>query len=274
MKTSRLSSTINHVFAYGSALVFVLPIYILVNLAVRPADDLSPAFVPTSRPTGANLASAWTQSSLGPAMVNSTVVTTISCLAIVIFATMAAYPLARSTAKLSNVTFYLFLIGLLLPFQVALLPLYLMMRDLNLLGTLWSLVILYTGLQMPFAIFLVTTFLRSSVPLQYEEAARIDGCGDVRAFVHVVVPLLRPVLGTLIILNAVGIWNDFFTPLLYLIGSHQETLPVAIYQFVGLYTTDWPMVFAGLIISMLPVLLFYLIFQRYVIHGFAGGLKG
>jgi raffinose/stachyose/melibiose transport system permease protein len=274
MNAKRLGSALNHAFAYGSALLFVVPLYILINLAIRPVDELKPALLPTTRPTTDNLIEAVTTSNLGPAMVNSTVLTTISCLAIVMLATMAAYPLARSTARLSNLTFYLFLIGMLLPFQVALLPLYLMMRDLHLLGSLWSLIIYYAGLQMPFAIFLVTTFLRTSVPLEYEQAARIDGCGDLRAFIHVVVPLLRPVLGTLIILNAVGIWNDFFTPLLYLAGSHQETTPVVIFQFVGQFTTEWPLVFSGLLISMAPILILYLIFQRYVIHGFAGGLKG
>ena len=94
-------------------------------------------------------------------------------------------------------TFFFFLIGLLLPFQLALLPLYIQMRDLGLLGSIWSLVIIYTGVQMPFSIFLITTFLRSSVPLDFEEAARIDGCGNIRVLWHVVVPLLRPVLGTL-----------------------------------------------------------------------------
>ncbi|MFF4028809.1 carbohydrate ABC transporter permease [Streptomyces sviceus] len=274
MKASRLGGALNHVFAYGSALLFVLPVYILVNLAVRPSDNLSSALTPTTSPTAGNFTRAWTESHLGPALINSMIVTTVSCLAIVVISTMAAYPLARSATKLSNATFYLFLMGMLLPFQVALLPLYLMMRDAGLLGSLWSLIIFYTGLQMPFSIFLVTTFLRSSVPLEFEEAARIDGCGNARAFLHVVVPLLRPVLGTVIILNAVGIWNDFFTPLLYLFGSHQLTAPVALFQFVGLYTTDWPLIFAGLSISMAPVLILYLVFQRYVIQGFAGGLKG
>jgi raffinose/stachyose/melibiose transport system permease protein len=274
MKSSRLGGAINHVFAYGSGLLFALPVYILVNLAVRPVDDLSSAFAPTASPTTDNFTQAWTESNLGAALGNSMMVTAVSCLAIVALATMAAYPLARSMARLSNATFYFFLMGLLLPFQVALLPLYLMMRDLGLLGSLWALIIFYTGLQMPFSIFLVTTFLRSSVPQEFEEAARIDGCGEIRAFLHVVVPLLRPVLGTVVILNAVGIWNDFFTPLLYLFGSDQMTAPVALFQFVGLYTTDWPLIFAGLTISMSPVLIVFLIFQRYVIQGFAGGLKG
>ena len=274
MKTPRTGRVAAHVFTYGSTLVFLLPVYILINVAFRPADDLSAGLLPSSEPTLANFSKAWNESGLPSAIVTSAIVTTLSCLAIVVLSTMAAYPLARSTARLSNVTFYLFLVGLLLPFQVALLPLYLMMRDMQLLGTVWSLVIFYTGLQMPFSIFLVTTFLRTSVAVEYEEAARIDGCSDLMAFVRVVVPLLRPVLGTLLILNGVNVWNDFFTPLLYLAGSDLTTIPVEIYSFVGVYSTSWPLVFAALIISMIPILVLYLIFQRYVIQGFASGLKG
>jgi raffinose/stachyose/melibiose transport system permease protein len=274
MKSSRLGGAVSHVFAYASGLLFIFPVYVLVNLAVRPADDLSSALAPTGRPTASNFQEAWNESGFSGAIVNSVTVTVTSVLAIVVFSAMAAYPLARSTAKLSNITFTVFLVGLLLPIQVAMLPLYLTMRDLHLLGSLWSLVLLYCGAQMPFSVFLVTTFLRSSVPLEYEEAARVDGCGDVRAFAHIVVPMLRPVLGTLVILNAVWIWNDFLRPLLYLTGSHQVTLPVATYQFVGRFTTQWPLVFAGLVISMVPILVLYLVFQRYVIRGFAGGLKG
>jgi raffinose/stachyose/melibiose transport system permease protein len=273
MKSTRLGGALSYTFSYGSALVFVIPVYILINLAFRPVDDLSSAILPTAQPTMDNLIRAWTQSDLGASILGSLLVTTVSCIAILAFATMASYPLARSTAKLSNATFYLFLIGLLLPFQVAMLPLYLTMRDLHLLGSLWSLVLLYAGLQMPFSIFLVTTFLRG-VPLEFEEAARIDGCSDIRAFIFVVMPLLKPVLGTLLILNAVGIWNDFFTPLLYLIGGGQKTIPLAIYSFVGQYSTEWPVVFAGLVISMIPILTVYLIFQRFIVAGFAGGLKG
>lgn len=273
MKMSRTGAVVSHGFSYGSALLFIIPTYLLINIAFRPVTDLSPAFTPTTQPTADNLVRAWDESGLGSAILHSTILTTVSCLGILVFATMAAYPLARSTARLSNVTFYLFLGGLLLPFQVAMLPLYQTMKDLGLLGSLWSLIILYCGAQMPFSIFLVTTFLRS-LPLEYEEAARIDGAGDIRAFVYIVVPLLRPVLGTLVILNAVGIWNDFLVPLMYLIGSDQLTIPIAVFSFVGQYTTQWPVVFAGLIISMLPILVLYLIFQRFVIQGFAGGLKG
>lgn len=274
MKSSRTGAAIQYGFSYGSGLLFLFPVYILVNLAIRPASDQSSGISPTTHPTLGNFTDAWKQSELGSAIVHSAIVTTVSSIVIVVFATMAAYPLARSAARLSNVTFAFFLIGLLLPFQVAMLPLYVTLRDLHLLGSLWSLVVFYTGLQMPFSIFLLTTFLRTSVAKEYEEAARIDGCGDIRTFAFVVVPLLRPVIGTLIILNGVGIWNDFFTPLLYLSGSHQTTIPVALYQFVGQFTTNWQLIFAGLVISMAPVLVVFLTFQRYMIRGFSGGLKG
>jgi raffinose/stachyose/melibiose transport system permease protein len=274
MTGRRATRVATHSIAYGTTLVFLIPVYILINLALRPLDDLTPAIIPSSRPTLDNFVQAWTTSVLPGAIVTSLIVTTLSCISILIVATMASYPLARSTSRLSTGTFYLFLIGLLLPFQLAVIPLYIQMRDLHLLGSIWSLVITYTGVFMPFSIFLITTFIRSSVPIEYEEAARIDGCGHVTAFRYVVVPLLMPVLGTCVILNGVGIWNDFFTPLIYLAGSHQATIPMAIYQYVGQYVNQWRLIFASLIISMIPILAVYLLFQRYVIRGFSGGLKG
>jgi len=274
MKTSLAAKIAGHSTAYLATLIFLIPVYVLINLSIRPPGDLTTGLIPSSRPTLDNFVNAWTESSLPGAIVTSIVVTGISSVVVILIATMAAYPLARSTARWSNLTFYGFLVGLLLPFQLAFLPLYAIMRDLQLIGTIWSLVIVYSGTTLPFSIFLITTFLRTSVPTEYEEAAQIDGCGPVGVFRHVVIPLLRPVIGTCLILNGVSIWNDFFTPLVYLTGGRQVTIPMSIYQFVGQYASNWPLIFASLIISMIPVLALYLVFQRYVIQGFAGGLKG
>jgi raffinose/stachyose/melibiose transport system permease protein len=165
------------------------------------------------------------------------------------------------------------MLGLLLPFQLALLPLYTTMRDLHLIGSLWGLVVFYSGLQMPFSVFLYTAFLRV-MPRDYEEAAVLDGCNPFQAFWRIVFPLLRPVTGTVLILNAIFIWNDFLTPLLYLSGSNHQTIPVAIYTFVGQYTSNWQLVFAGLVMGIAPILLVYFGMQRHIIRGFSGGLKG
>jgi raffinose/stachyose/melibiose transport system permease protein len=186
---------------------------------------------------------------------------------------MAAYPLARITARWSRWVFVLVMIGLLLPFQLALLPLYHTIRDLHLLGTLWSLVLFYSGLQVPFATFLYVGFLRA-LPREYEEAALIDGASPMRAFRSVVFPLLRPITGTVVILNAIFVWNDFFTPFLYLSGTDRQTIPVAVFGFIGQYVSQWNLVFAGLVIAMLPILTIYFLMQRQIIKGFSGGIKG
>ncbi|GAA1778337.1 carbohydrate ABC transporter permease [Streptomonospora arabica] len=257
----------------AAAAVFAFPLYILVNLSLREPGDPAPAMVPTADPTLGNYADAWQQAGLGGAIVNSAVVTVLSVLVIVTVSALAAYPLARVSAAWSRVTFVLVMFGLLLPFQLALIPLYQTMRDLGLLGTVWSLVLFYSGLQVPFSVFLYTGFLRA-LPRDYEEAALIDGCGPLTAFRSVVFPLLRPITGTVVILNTIFVWNDFLTPLLYLSGSTQQTIPVAIFGFVGQYTSQWQLVFAGLVIGVAPILAAYFLMQRHIIKGFAGGIKG
>jgi raffinose/stachyose/melibiose transport system permease protein len=116
-------------------------------------------------------------------------------------------------------------------------------------------------------------FLRT-IPRYYEEAAMIDGCGPFRTFWNVIFPLVRPVTGTIVVLTAIAVYNDFFTPLLYLSGTSYTTLPLAISQFSSIYSTNWNAVFAGLLEAIVPVLLFYLFLQKHIIKGLSGGLKG
>ena len=256
----------------ATALVFAFPVYVMLSLSLRePGDQSSP--IALSSPTLANYGDAWQQADLGSALVTSTLITTGSVVLVVVLSAMAAHPLARGTRAWSKAAFGLFVLGLLLPFQLALIPLYQTMRDLGLLGNPLALVVFYTGLQMPFSVFLYTGFLRALDP-GYEEAALIDGASPLRAFFSVVLPLMRPITGTVVILNAIFVWNDFLTPLLYLSGTEQQTVPVALFGFVGQYVSRWPMVFAGLVIGIAPVLLVYLAMQKRVIQGFAGGLKG
>ena len=254
-------------------IAFILPIYVLINLALKRPNDQSSPMTPVSRPTLQNFVDAWQKAGLGGALANTFFITAISVVLIIGLSALAAYPLARVTRRWSRLTFGFFMVGLLLPFQLALIPLYTTIRDLHLLGTIWSLVIFYSGLQIPFSIFLYVGFLRA-LPRDYEEAAAIDGCSPLRGFVSVVFPLLRPITGTVAILNAIFVWNDFLTPLLYLSGSPNQTVTVALFGFVGQYVSQWNLVFAGLVISIAPLLLAYFLMQRNIIRGFAGGLKG
>jgi raffinose/stachyose/melibiose transport system permease protein len=257
----------------AAALVVGFPVYVLVNLAVRRPSDTSSPIAPTTSPTVDNFTQAWQQGALGGALANSVLVTTGSVVIVLAVSALAAYPLARATARWSRWTFLLIMLGLVLPFQLAALPLYQTMRDLGLLGTPWALILFYSGLQVPFTTFLYVGFLRA-LPRDFEDAALIDGCTPLRAFWYVVFPMLKPVTVTALVLNAVIVWNDFFTPLLYLSGSSQQTVPVAIAGFVGQYVSDWNLIFAALVISIVPILVVYFVLQRSIINGFAGGLRG
>lgn len=256
-----------------ATIIVALPLYLLINTSLKSDHDTSSALSPATSPTFENYRSAWRQANLGGAMWNSLQVTVVSVLIIVVISAMAAYPLARATAGWSKVVFAIVMLGLIVPFQLAALPLYQTIHNLGLLGSVWGLVIFYAGLQVPFATFLYVGFLRA-MPGDYEEAAQLDGAGPVRAFWLVVFPLVRPVTGTIVILNAVFIWNDFFTPLLYLSGSGHMTMPVAINTFVGQYLSNWNLVFAGLVTGVAPILIAYFLMQGRIIKGFSGGLKG
>jgi raffinose/stachyose/melibiose transport system permease protein len=255
------------------SVAFFFPVYVLINLALKPLHDQSSPTSIVRAPTADNFTEAWNQGALGHGLVTSAIITTVSVALIVVVAAPAAYALARMTSRWSRAVFFVFMLGLLLPVQLGTFPLYTTMGNLHLLGTRLSMVIIYTGLQVPFSVFLYALFLRA-LPLDYEEAARIDGAGPLRTFIEVVFPLLRPVTGTVVILNAVFISTDFFLPLLYLSGSPNETAPVALYSFVTQFVTHWNLVFAGVIITITPVLIAYFAMQRSIIRGFAGGVKG
>ncbi|WP_245703702.1 carbohydrate ABC transporter permease [Streptomyces lushanensis] len=258
----------------AAAVVFLFPVYALVTLAMKDPHRIAGSpLSPPLPPTFANFSNAWSSASLGPALVSSTVITVAALLLLITLGSTAAYCLARRARGLGHGLYILFLLGIVLPFQLGMIPLYKLVDSLGWLGTYHGMVLFYTGIQLPFTVFLYTGFIRA-LPPDYAQAALIDGCDHRQAFTRIVFPLLRPITGTVIILNAVLVWNDFFTPLLYLGGSGKETVPVGVFSFVGQYVSDYGLVFAGLVLAALPVLVVFLLLQRYVIKGFAGGLKG
>jgi raffinose/stachyose/melibiose transport system permease protein len=256
------------------ALLFLFPIYVLFNLSLKSSSEISGGALglPSSVKFD-NYSQAWDGAHMFAALVNSTIITVVSLVALIIVGSTASYYLARKQSRLSYGLYILFLLGIILPFQLALVPLYRLISDAGLLGTYTSMVLFYTGLQAPFTIFLYTGFLRA-MPREYGEAALVDGASHWQSFRRITFPLLRPITGTVIILNAVFIWNDFLTPLIYLGGSANETLPVVVYQFVGQYVSNWGYIFAAVVLATLPMLVLFLLLQRYVIKGFSSGLKG
>jgi raffinose/stachyose/melibiose transport system permease protein len=186
------------------ALAFCLPLYILVATALKPSQQLftNPVSFP-GHPAFGNFATAWDDKAaggLGNAMVSSVIITAGSVLALIVIGSLCAYVLARRPGKLSNTLYVVFVMGIIVPFQLSIIPVYVLLRKIDLIGTVLGMILLWVGLLTPLTVFLYTGFVRA-LPRDYEEAARMDGARLLRTFVRVVFPLLRPVTGTVAILT-------------------------------------------------------------------------
>jgi raffinose/stachyose/melibiose transport system permease protein len=259
------------------AVAFCVPFYILFVLSVKPSLELftSPLTFPT-HPEFANYRAAWDQSSrvsMGQALVNSLIITIGTVICLIVIGSLCAYTIARRRSALSTSLYFLFVLGIVIPFQLGIVPLYVAFRHLGLVGSYLGMILLWVGIATPVSVFLYTGFIRA-LPPDYEEAARVDGASTLRTFVRVVFPLLRPVTATVAILTGLFVWNDFFVSLIFLSGSDRQTLPVQIYSFVGEYATQWNLVFAAIVIALVPVMLFFIVAQRQLVRGFSGGIRG
>lgn len=186
---------------------------------------------------------------------------------------MAGYVVARRARRWTTLVYYLALIAILLPTQLAVVPLFVGAQRVGLTGSVIGMIIIWMGTLLPMAVFLYASFFRG-LSTEYEEAAFIDGAGPAQSFFRIVLPLMAPATGTVSILCGIMIWNDFFNSLIFLGGSSAQTLPVAMFYYVGALITEWNKIFAIVIISMIPILIFYSLAQKRFIQGFAGGLKG
>ncbi len=255
------------------AVIIIVPLAIMVSGAVKAPDEL--AAHPFAWPQEFHwetFVKAWTDANLMRGMRNSFILTSASLVLLVFLGASAAYPLARR----SNWTplFYFFLAGIMVPFQLAMLPLYRLMKLLHLINTYYGVIFIYTAVSLPMVIFLYTGFIKG-INRELEEAALVDGAGKFRMFWQIVFPLLKPVTSTVIIMNIMSLWNDFFIVLLFLPKKEMRTLQLSIFSFVGQYNSKLNLVLAAVILSILPMITVFLLLQKHFIKGIAGGaVKG
>lgn len=202
-------------------------------------------------------------------MMNSLIITTVSVALIVFFSAMTAYVLVRRPSRLKQFIFYALVASMLIPFQALMIPLVKVYGSLGLLNSRLSLIYMYIGFGAPLAVFIYHGMIKA-IPLELEEAAMIDGARRWQIFFRIVWPLLRPTTLSIVILDVLWIWNDFLLPSLVLPDS-ARTLPLATYNFFGTYTVNYGPLMAGLVLTMLPVLLIYIFLQRYIISGVMQG---
>lgn len=263
-----------------AVVVFLFPIYLLVSISLKtPSENALHPFAPPLSPHFHNYADALKASSgtgtaaFTAALMNSVMITTGSVLLLVVIGSTAGYYLGRRTSRLSTGLYLVFVGSIVIPLQLVIIPVYRALDSVGLTGTRIGAIALYVGLLTPFSVFLFTSFVRA-LPLDFEEAALLDGCTHFQSFVRIVLPLLRPIVSTVAVLDAIAVWNDFFGQLVLLSGSGKETLPITVFSFAGQYTARYDLLSAGLVITVIPIVVLYLLLQRRVIEGFSSGVRG
>jgi raffinose/stachyose/melibiose transport system permease protein len=207
-------------------------------------------------------------------MRNSTFVVIFTALGVLVLASMPAFVFSRMKFPGRDAIFAFFTLGLLFPLTVAILPLYITLRQVHLIDNLWGIILPQIAFGLPINIVILRGFF-AAVPADLQEAAAIDGCGPFGFFWRVMLPLVRPALAAVVVLTIVASWNNFFLPLLVLNKEDLWTLPLGIMQFQGQFGTDWARVLAFVSLALVPTLIFYLIAERHIVSGLlAGAVKG
>lgn len=259
-----------------AAVLFIAPLFIILNYSFKGKRELylsSPLALPESLNFD-NYAAAFKKLDLGTTFVNTLFYTVTSVLILALLCGMTAWAIARCGRKFFKFAYVYFIVGILIPYQALFLPIYMIGFRLNLTNTRHGIIFMYVATGVSFGVFLMNSFM-STVPLELEEAARIDGCSVFRTYFSVVLPLLKPAMATLIIMQSFQIWNDYLLASLYVSKKQLKTLTVAIQSLFSAQSSDYTTAMAAIVISVLPIAILFLSLQKYFIKGMTvGAVKG
>ncbi len=219
-----------------------------------------------------NFVKAFTQMDFLNAFKNSLIVTVSATVLVTLLAAMLAYYIVRHNNGISKLTFALMVASMIIPFQAIMIPLVSIYGGtLNVLNHRITLIFMHTGFSMAMSVFMFHGFIKGNVPIALEEAAYIDGCTHSQTFFKIVLPLLKPIISTMVILNSMAFWNDFLLPSLVLSDKKLLTLPLSTYSFYGTYSADYGTIMAGLLLCVVPILVLYVVLQKQIIGGVVAG---
>jgi raffinose/stachyose/melibiose transport system permease protein len=252
----------------------ILIVYPLFNMFISSfKSNRDILTTPFSFPTSfdfKNFRTVWIDKGFNRYFMNSLIVTVTAMAFVLLFGSMGAYGIARYTYKASTLVYMLFLSGIMLPLKAAIIPLFLIIKRLNLIDTRFSVILIFMAMGLPSTVFILSGFMKA-IPLELEYAARIDGCNDFQIYQRIVMPMTASAVALVTIYNAVPLWNDFFFPLVFLQSNSLKTLPVGLSTFFGQHSTNWSLLFTGLSIAILPMLVLYLFMSKYFIKGMTAG---
>ncbi len=271
--------TLHKILIYFLAVIMVLisfiPLYVLIKLAIAsPTMSMKEVVSNFTTFHFQNFIDAWKSSNLGIALMNSLIIVFGALTVGIVTSAMAGYAIARFTNWYNSLFFKVLLFSMMIPAIINAVPLYIIMNFIHGLNTRWAIILLLSTNTLPFSVFVYTSFIRS-IPNEVEEAAIVDGCTKFSSFWKITFHFLKPATASIVIIQGVGIWNNYAQVVFYLTKSNLQTLPLSINSFFYKYGADWNSMAAASLIGIIPTVLVFIIFQKYFVKGItAGALKG
>jgi raffinose/stachyose/melibiose transport system permease protein len=258
---------------WGYAVVALAPLLVMVVNSLRASRDIFNN--PLGLPSSLNLSAygrAWQEASFATYFANSLVVTVAAVALGTGVSVLAAYPLGRYRFAGRPLLSAYFLSGLMLPIRLGIVPMFYLLESLHLVDSLTGLILVYAASGVPFSVFVLSGFF-AQLPADLEEAARIDGAGDLQTFWRIMLPLVRPALATVVVFQFVPLWNDFIFPLVLLRTTEKATIPVGLTVFFGELQTDWSTLSAGLVLATIPLVVLFVLATRQIVAGLTAGMS-
>ncbi|KJJ66317.1 carbohydrate ABC transporter permease [Clostridium sp. FS41] len=258
------------------AALFLAPLFIIVNYSFKTKKELyinSPLSLPQSFQLD-NYVKAIDKLNMGTTYINTFIYTAVSVFVLAMLCGITAWAIARCKHRFFKFCYIYFIVGILIPYQALFLPIYTIGFKMHLTNTRFGIIFMYMATGISFGVFLMNSFM-STVPVELEEAARIDGCSVFKTYFSIVLPLLKPAMATLIIMQAFQIWNDYLLASLYVSKKQLKTLTVAIQSLFSAQTSDYTTAMAAIVLSVLPIAVLFMCLQKYFIKGMTvGAVKG
>lgn len=257
------------------ALVILIPFYyVFINTIKLPSEAVaSPMAIPTHI-TFESYVKAWQEMRYPRVFMNTLINTSVSVVFVILLSSMAAYSLVRRRHVFHKILYNVFISAFMIPYVMMIMPLFKIIRNFHMMNTMQGVIAIYIATSIPFGVFLYCSFIKT-IPIEIEEAAFIDGCSVLRIYWNICLPLLTPVSATVAIILSIGVWNDFLTQLLFIQSPKYYTITRMLYTNVGQFRIDWTSLMPMFMLGIAPVLIFYILMQKYIIKGIAvGSVKG
>ena len=276
MKKEKIKDIIISIGIFLLVCVWMIPVYYMIVSTFKTGAEVasSPLALPSHWSFDAYVKS-FVNMQYPKALFNTAFISIMTVFINVTVSTFAAYTLARRDNKVNRFIYMFFIVGMMVPVQMGLSSLYKIMSGLKLVDNLFSVILINSAASTISSIFLIKSFIKSAIPIELEEAAKVDGCSVFGVFFKIVLPLLKPVLATVTIIVMLGTWNDYLNPSLFLQSRENSVILQELYRNVGQFSTDWASLFPMLVLGILPLTIVYVFLQKYIINGVTqGSIKG